>query len=79
MFEKVYSFVLGEEVDIDLRGEFVLVIEGFIGEENALEGLSLKQQVGFYLKAGLSQKEAIKAVAKANKIKNIYKVLEENN
>ena len=76
VFETAYSFTLGDDLDMELRGEFVLVVEGASGEENPLEGLTLPQQVEFYINSGLSKKEALKTVAKANGVKNIYKVLE---
>lgn len=41
----------------------MLVVEG-IKEENALNGLSVDEQVAFYVDKGLSKMEAIKQTAK---------------
>lgn len=48
------------------KGEYVLVVEGAVdtGEENELNSLSLEEHLSHYIGAGLSKKDAIKAVAK---------------
>lgn len=78
VFETTYTFELGQAPEIELKGEFVLIIEGAKEVENALQGLSINEQVEFHIAQGKTKKEALKLVAKANKIKNIYKYIEEN-
>ena len=51
----------------DLKGEFVIIIEGYpvkIKEENELNNLSLEEHYEFYKKQGLDKKEIIKKIAK---------------
>ena len=56
------------------RGEYVLCIEGRTADEGKvassleLEGLSLEDHLAHYLKSGLPEKEAMKAVAKDRNI-----------
>lgn len=78
MFETLEIFTLGETPCMDLKGEFVLIVEGAGDIQNPLANLTLEEQIEFYMSSGLDRKSAIKKVAKENKIKNIYKVLEEN-
>jgi 16S rRNA (cytidine1402-2'-O)-methyltransferase len=78
MFETFEIFTLGETPSMELKGEFVLIIEGVGAQQNPLANLTLEEQIEFYMSSGLDRKSAIKKVAKENKIKNIYKVLEEN-
>ena len=77
VFETTCTFELGQTPEIELKGEFVLIIESAKESENALNGLSIQEQIEFYVAQGKTKKEALKLVAKANKIKNIYKFLEE--
>lgn len=44
-----------------LKGEFVLLVEGYEGEE---DNLSLEEKLDYYLKLGYDKKDAIKLVAK---------------
>ncbi len=46
-----------------VKGEFVIVAEGGIKEESSLNQLSLEEHLEFYLKKGISQKDAIKQIA----------------
>ena len=46
-----------------IKGEFVIVAEGGTKEESNLNQLSLDEHMEFYLKQGLSQKDAIKQIA----------------
>ena len=46
-----------------VKGEFVIVAEGGIKEENGLNHLSMEEHLNFYLKQGISQKDAIKQIA----------------
>lgn len=78
VFESTCHFVLGQQPNIVPKGEFVLLLEGAGDDASAPLDLPLEQQVEFYMQSGLSQKEALKVVAKANKIKNIYTALNIN-
>ena len=78
MFESFEIFALGEKPRMEFKGEFVLIVEGAGEKENPFQNLSLQEQIEFYISSGLDRKSAIKKVAKENKIKNIYKVLENN-
>lgn len=63
LHESVVFFGLSDARIDEPRGEYVLVVEG-IKEENALNGLSVDEQVAFYVDKGLSKMEAIKQTAK---------------
>lgn len=67
------AFVLGEIPNINLKGEFVLIVEG--KEKIETDELSIKDHVLFYINLGLSKNDAIKKVAKEKNVaKNvIYK------
>lgn len=63
MFETRSEFYLGEVPDVDLRGEFVIVVEGNNNTEN-YNDLSIEEHVALYLKDGFKKMDAIKKVAK---------------
>lgn len=72
------------EHDINLKGEFVIVIEGSTGDNdvNWWSDLSIEAHVNHYVKEGLRNKEAIKQVAldrdmKKNEVYQIYHVEEQ--
>ena len=76
------EFIRGDIKDIiknvkDIKGEFVLIIEGTKKEkkENELNNLNLEDHYKYYEKQGLDKKEIIKQIAKDRKVnKNeIYK------
>ncbi len=77
------EFVRGTLEDIEskisnIKGEFVLVIEGNKdenSEQNELNGMTLEEHYRYYEKKGLNKKEIIKAIAKDRNVnKNeIYK------
>ncbi len=73
LYESSYHFVLGNELNINLKGEFVLIVEG--KEKIETDNLSIKDHVLFYINLGLSKNDAIKKVAKEKNVaKNvIYK------
>ena len=72
--EEVLRMSLSEAVfyyqDLEVKGEFVVILEGqkeeLIEEEKALEfsKVSLEEQLELYLEEGLSKKDAIKRIAK---------------
>jgi len=51
------------------------VVEGAEPIANNLTNLSLEEQIEFYIETGMTKKQALKKVAKENKIDNIYKTL----
>ena len=73
IYESRYEFVLGDEITINNKGEFVLIVEGK-AEEN-LDDLSIFDHVSFYINLGMTKNDAIKKVAKErNLAKNeVYK------
>ena len=77
MFEKKYHFCLEEfqEQNIEPKGEYVLIVQGRIACKEKSNNLSIEEQIKIYLNSGYTRKEALKKVAKDNKIDNIYKYL----
>ncbi len=85
-FEQVETdFVMhlleGLDKDINLKGEFVIVIEGSTGENNVnwWSEMTVEDHVNHYVKEGLRNKEAIKQVAldrdmKKNEVYQMYHV-----
>lgn len=81
VFESRTEFYLGEIPDVDLRGEFVIVVEGNYKNED-YNDLPLLKHVALYMEDGLSKMDAIKKVAKERGIKknDVYKqVIETEN
>lgn len=65
IYEKTFSFNLGDNLDIDFKGEYVLVVEGNNSEkQNELNGLSIEEHLKYYYSLGESKNNAIKKVAK---------------
>ncbi|MDD4110511.1 MAG: 16S rRNA (cytidine(1402)-2'-O)-methyltransferase [Clostridia bacterium] len=84
MYEKVYSFNLNDEIFIktpdilnppedniiiDSRGEFVLVVDGAKDNSEELLKKDIPDHVKFYINLGLSKNDAIKKVAHERKVK----------
>ena len=63
LYEKRFELVLGQEADLDERGEFVILVEGAKKEQN-FESLSVEEHIKMYVSSGMSKMEAIKQVAK---------------
>ena len=76
MHEKYISFRLGNGLDIDSRGEYVLIVEGASGKVD-FSGLSLEQHLEMYIKMGIDEKSALKMVASDRGVSKsaIYKKL----
>ena len=86
MHETIIDFNLGDEIEVDQRGEFVLVVEGNNKNNSKLiknndkiiieNKNELINQVEKFEKMGLKRMDAIKLVAKENKVKKdeIYKL-----
>ena len=70
--EQALNFTLGDEVEIDERGEFILVVEKLIKnnqkiiENNSDENKKLINDVNYLINFGLKKNEAIKLVARMN-------------
>ncbi|MGI5842008.1 MAG: 16S rRNA (cytidine(1402)-2'-O)-methyltransferase [Christensenellales bacterium] len=81
VFETAYHFVLGQEIDINEKGEFVLVVEGkqeANEEQTPQDEASLKDLVEKKMQTeGITENQAIALVAKENNIKKqeLYKLL----
>lgn len=69
LYEEIYRDNIGVLVDIvdDMKGEFVLVVEGN-HEVVDYSNLSIVEHVNIYVDDGMSDKEAIKLVAKERNI-----------
>jgi len=78
MFEKTIHFQLTDALEITPKGEYVLVVEGAKPLTNSLSNLSIEEQIEYFIETGLTKKQALKRVAKDNKIDNIYKSLNSN-
>lgn len=71
--ENAINFTLGEEVDVDERGEFILVVEKLnknnskINNNNLINSKKIIEEVNNFIKLGLKKNEAIKLVARINK------------
>jgi len=75
IYEEVVHGILGQPVNVNRKGEMVLVVEGAKPKANALLELSIANHVDYYIKTGMSKNDAIKTVAKERGVhKNeIYK------
>ena len=61
--ESAVEFDLKDGLEIDERGEFVIVVDGAKKGEGLLE-TSIEEHIKMYIDGGMSKMEAIKAVAK---------------
>ena len=81
--EEIIRTSLGEAVDLEPRGEYVLCIEGKSSEElesertAAYSDMDLWEHMNIYLSRGMDRKEAMKAVAKDRGVskRDIYREL----
>jgi 16S rRNA (cytidine1402-2'-O)-methyltransferase len=83
---KKYQEIIREDIETvinifnekDVRGEFVLIVEGFTGEktvQNSYEELNDREYVLALIEEGMDKKDAIKIVCKNRKLKKdvVYK------
>ncbi|MBO3445720.1 16S rRNA (cytidine(1402)-2'-O)-methyltransferase [Clostridium sp. CCUG 7971] len=83
---KKYQEIIREDLETvinifnerEIKGEFVLIVEGFTGEKtvkNSYDDLSEREYVVTLIESGMDKKEAIKAVCKDRKLKKdvVYK------
>lgn len=79
LYEEIYRGTVSEVIDElnqnEIRGEFVVVVEGNYNEIS-FDDLSIEEHVNMYIEEGLSEKDAMKKVAKdRNTSKSeIYKI-----
>ena len=78
--ENAVFFNLKDGLNIDERGEFVIVVEG-IAKGQSFENLPVNEHIAAYLDSGMSKMDAIKAVAKERGVSksSLYKyIIDEN-
>lgn len=70
-YESVYRGNISDLIPTldSIKGEFVVVVEGFKGTDNLDNELSVVEQVDFYVNNGMKTMDAIKMVAKERGIK----------
>lgn len=75
--ETVYDFVLGQKVDINLKGEFVLIVEGTSEIIVEKKYLSIDEQIQTLKAQGITENQAISKTAKQNNMtkQDLYKIL----
>lgn len=79
LYEEIYRGTVSEVIDEinseEIRGEFVVVVEGS-SNEISFESMSIEEHVNMYIEEGLTEKDAMKKVAKdRNTTKSeIYKI-----
>lgn len=76
LHESTLSFSLGDELDIEAKGEYVLIVEEMINNTSANTNASIEEQVIQLMNSGIDKNQAIKTVAKNNNMpKNeVYKL-----
>ncbi|MFA5719451.1 MAG: 16S rRNA (cytidine(1402)-2'-O)-methyltransferase [Acholeplasmataceae bacterium] len=57
LHETFYEFDLKEDITVDTRGEFVLLVEGY--QRGEISDERIKEEVAFLMKQGLTKKDAI--------------------
>lgn len=74
LYENVFVGTLGEPLDFDTHGEFVLIVDG--KEEGDATMLSPLEHLKKYLDMGIDKKEAVKRVASERGVRKdeIYKI-----
>lgn len=79
LYEEIYRGTISEVIEElkgdEIRGEFVVVVEGST-KEVSFDSMSIEEHVNMYMEEGLSEKDAMKKVAKdRNTTKSeIYKI-----
>lgn len=78
--EKVFDFTLCDNLKLDTRGEYVLVVEGATGNQNELNDLSLEEHIKHYTDMGIDRMSAIKQVASDRNLKksDVYNAVNKN-
>ena len=80
-FEEIYRAKISDVIEMltEVKGEFVIVVEGN-KDCDSFDNITIKEHVDMYIEDGLSEKEAIKKVAKERKMSksDIYKEIKVN-
>lgn len=76
LHEKTLSFCLGDELEIEPRGEYVLVVEGATEVAQIVSELSIEDQLKQLIADGVRKNDAVKQVAQKNNISRneVYKI-----
>lgn len=81
-FEEIYRATISEVMNMltEIKGEFVIVVEGN-KDAVSFDDITIKEHVNMYMEDGLTEKEAIKKVAKERNMSksDIYKEVKINN
>ncbi|MDO4376973.1 MAG: 16S rRNA (cytidine(1402)-2'-O)-methyltransferase [bacterium] len=81
-FEEIYRATISEVMNMltEIKGEFVIVVEGN-KDVVSFDDFTIKEHVNMYMEDGLTEKEAIKKVAKERNMSksDIYKEVKINN
>ena len=81
-FEEIYRATISEVMNMltEVKGEFVIVVEGN-KDVISFDDITIKEHVNMYMEDGLTEKEAIKKVAKERNMSksDIYKEVKINN
>ena len=81
-FEEIYRATISEVMNMltEIKGEFVIVVEGN-KDVVSFDDITIKEHVNMYMEDGLTEKEAIKRVAKERNMSksDIYKEVKINN
>lgn len=75
MHEESVWFDLSQGLSGEKRGEYVLIVQGGVAQENPLNSLSVKEHVLHYMSQGFDKKDALKMTAKDRGVKksDLYK------
>lgn len=81
-FEEIYRAKISEVMNMltEIKGEFVIVVEGN-KDVVSFDDITIKEHVNMYMEDGLTEKEAIKKVAKERNMSksDVYKEVKINN
>lgn len=81
-FEEIYRATISEVMNMltEIKGEFVIVVEGN-KDVVSFDDITIKEHVNMYMEDGLTEKDAIKMVAKERNMSksDIYKEVKINN
>lgn len=75
LHEQALPFTLSQGLAGEKRGEYVILVEGAAEAENALNGLTEREHILHYMRAGMDKKEALKQAAKDRSVpkSSLYK------
>lgn len=81
LYEKTERFNLGEKVSVEARGEFVLVVEGQVPNEEEIDQETIMKKFEILVQNGMSNKSATKTLCELlnlpkNKVYAVTKFLE---